>query len=68
MAFYYVNKTPQANGDHEVHHRDCPHLSKVKDKLLLGDHTSCTSAVRRARLVYPTADGCKTCSEPCHHS
>ena len=66
MTEYYVNKTAQDNGDHEVHKLGCYWLSLVKNKGSLGNFSSCHGAVTKARKKYPKADGCKHCSLACH--
>lgn len=66
MARYNVNNNAQANGDHEVHKEGC--IYTPSDKTDLGYHNSCHSAVRQAKTIYSTANGCKTCSNECHTS
>ncbi len=66
MSRYYVNNNAQSNGDHEVHKEGCFYLQFVNSKKDLGYHLSCDGAVRKAKEIYSTADGCKTCSEDCH--
>lgn len=71
MPFYYMNLHPQPNGDHEVHELgNCPSrgaLIPLGQRLDLGQHATCYSAVQRAKaLGYPRADGCFYCSRPCH--
>ena len=68
MTKYYVNKNPQANGDHEVHKESCPVLPDEENRRYLGDFATCHEAVREARKIYPTADGCRICSPECHRS
>lgn len=68
MTNYYVNKTAQANGDHEVHYEKCTYLPKTEHRLNLGMHPTCHLAVIRAREIYPTSNGCYYCSNPCHTS
>ncbi|SDS16177.1 hypothetical protein SAMN05216490_0649 [Mucilaginibacter mallensis] len=63
---YYVNKRAQSNGDHEVHTENCIYLPNETDRQYLGDYSSCKPAVDKAKETYPSADGCKTCSRPCH--
>jgi len=63
---YYVNRTRQANGDHEVHAQGCYWLSLVASTSDLGDHLSCVTAVAAAKRLYPTANGCAHCSPLCH--
>ena len=68
MEKYYVNNTAQINGDHEVHKNGCYWLSLVSSKKELGEHSTCHSAVRKAKETYPQSNGCKTCSNDCHTS
>lgn len=68
MDAYYVNNEPQLNGDHEVHKEGCYWLSKIISKRDLGNHSSCHSAIRSAKYIYATANGCITCSGECHTS
>ncbi|WP_440067097.1 hypothetical protein [Tenacibaculum discolor] len=68
MPKYYVNNTAQPNGDHEVHKEGCNWLPFVLSKKDLGYHSSCHSAVLKAKEYYAKADGCKRCSEECHKS
>jgi hypothetical protein len=66
MAQYYVNTQAQATGEHEVHKDGCPHPPDVKNRLNLGDFSSCEQAVRAARTHYSNVDGCYHCSNACH--
>jgi len=66
MALYYVNKNAQSNGDHEVHKEGCSHMPNLENCLYLGDYSSCTGAVSKAKETYSTADGCYHCSKACH--
>lgn len=68
MDNYYVNKNAQPNGDHEVHKENCKYIPKVENRLYLGMHPTCHGAVIKARTIYPKADGCYYCCEPCHNS
>lgn len=68
MATYYVNDNAQPNGDHEVHKVGCVWLAKVLSKTYLGDFSNCQDAVKKAKQIYVTADGCATCSPECHTS
>ncbi len=63
---YYVNKNAQSNGDHEVHREDCSYLPDVSNRIDLGDHSSCESAVRKAKWYYDDIDGCYYCCKACH--
>jgi hypothetical protein len=66
MPLYYVNKNPQANGDHEVHTTGCPHPPDPRNRVPLGNHPSCRSAMVDARAKYDKADGCKWCCPKCN--
>lgn len=66
MPDYYVNDTPQSNGDHEVHTSACTYLPGAGNRTYVGNHSSCHSAVERAKQIYRKSNGCFTCSRPCH--
>ena len=68
MTQYYVNKNAQANGDHEVHKSGCSFMPSSENRQSLGDFPSCHGAVRKAKGIYPKADGCYYCSPACHTS
>lgn len=68
MAAYYVNKTAQANGDHEVHKTGCQWMPSDHNRIYLGDFSNCADAVRAARKHYSQVNGCATCSPDCHTS
>lgn len=63
MPKYYVNRNEDNRGHHEVHKDDCHKLPA--DRMDLGYHSSCHTAVAQAKLTYPTADGCGICSSEC---
>ena len=64
-AAYFVNRNAQPDGDHEVHREGCPHPPAPKNRLYLGDFSSCEAAVREAREHYAQADGCCHCAREC---
>lgn len=66
MAKYYVNKNAQSNGDHEVHTTGCSYLPNPENRIDLGDHLSCSSAVQKAKQYYNQVNGCYYCSKSCH--
>lgn len=68
MSKYYVNKNPQVNGDHEVHEEGCFWMPKVENRIDLGFHYNCRSAVVKAKKHYKQSNGCKHCSIECHTS
>ena len=66
MKMYYVNNNAQSNGDHEVHHRDCPYLPLPQNSTYLGDFNSCEPAVEEAKKQYTKANGCASCCPGCN--
>jgi len=68
MGSYYVNRTPQANGDHEVHELGCPWLALLPSTQYLGEFINCHGAVAEAKKIYRAVNGCKYCAEACHTS
>ncbi len=66
MASYYVNKNPQENGDHEVHKLGCSWLPENENRIYLGVHLTCHTAVREAKKHYAQVNGCFYCSKDCH--
>ncbi|EMP0914094.1 hypothetical protein [Pseudomonas aeruginosa] len=68
MDTYYVNKQPQANGDHEVHRDGCRFMPSPLNRQYLGAFSSCYEAVQQARMYYLRSNGCAFCSLMCHTS
>ncbi len=68
MEKYYVSKNKQDNGDHEVHKETCDWLPKVENRIYLGWHSYCVSAVNEAKKYYSQVNGCYYCSINCHNS
>src|SRR5690606_26723415 len=69
MPDYCVNKTAQSNGDHEVHDLTpgaCHRLPEAWNRLDLGYHSECSSAVRKAKETYRQSNGCYHCCRACH--
>lgn len=68
VAQYCVNRNAQSSGDHEVHNlavgTTC--LPAAAHRLPLGEHASCHSAVRAAKVYYPQSNGCVHCAKACH--
>jgi hypothetical protein len=64
MAQYYVNQHAQPNGDHEVHKSGCSWMPR--DKIALGDHATCNTAIATERHYFSQVDGCAYCSPNCH--
>lgn len=68
MKRYIVNTTADSKGDHEVHETDCHKVPAWYNQKDLGYHSSCESAVQKAKETYSTANGCYHCSYSCHTS
>ncbi len=68
MPRYYVNKNAQDNGDHEVHQEGCSRLPLAHNRLDLGIHFTCQTAVTEARRHYRQSNGCFYCANACHTS
>lgn len=66
MSKYYVNKNTQDNGDHEVHKEGCSWMPTVDNRIYLGEHYNCQTAVTKAKEHYSQANGCYYCSNKCH--
>lgn len=66
MAAYYVNRNAQSNGDHEVHTTGCSFMPDAANRVSLGNHSSCSSAVTAAKRYYTKVNGCYYCSKACH--
>ncbi|MAO93003.1 MAG: hypothetical protein CMM78_11315 [Rhodospirillaceae bacterium] len=66
MAFYYVNKNAQNNGDHEVHTTGCSFMPDPANRLSLGEHSNCSTAVAKAKQTYRQSNGCYYCCNSCH--
>lgn len=67
MAMYHVNRNPQQpGGEHEVHENGCSNQPEPENRVALGYHADCHSAVRKAKEHYTNVDGCYYCSRPCH--
>lgn len=69
MPNYCVNTVAQTNGDHEVHDlATCTRLPSPSNRLDLGYHLGCQSAVRKAKDTYRQSNGCYWCCNACHTS
>lgn len=68
MPNYCVNKNAQPTGEHEVHNLDvnCKHLPEPINRLNLGWHPNCQSALRKAKESYSNVDGCAYCCPECN--
>ncbi|HAA11795.1 MAG TPA: hypothetical protein DCE41_08905 [Cytophagales bacterium] len=68
MPKYYVNKKTDDQGDHEVHKEGCPWTPLPENRIDLGYHTNCQSAITKAKTYYSRVNGHSYCSADCHTS
>lgn len=69
MASYILNRNAQFHdGYHEVHilNGTCTRLPDLGNRVSLGEHATCQSAVQAAKYIYPKSDGCRYCIPSCH--
>ena len=55
MPDYCLNKNAQSGGEHEVHRLNSPYgcLPEPENRINLGWHSNCHSAVAKAKRMYP---------------
>ncbi len=70
MNNFCVNVNAQSNGDHEVHNTDagCRYLPAPGNRIDLGLHSTCRTAVAQARHHFHLVNGCAYCAWQCHTS
>ena len=68
MSYYIYNKNVDNNGRHEVHTTNCSYLPAAENRVSIGSHSYCKSAISYAKTLYPskTFDGCYYCSTACN--
>ena len=69
MPEFCVNTNAQpGSNDHEVHDlsADCDYYPEPANRLSLGNHSSCSSAVDAAKKYYDDVNGCYYCANDCH--
>jgi len=66
MIRYYLNTQPQSNGDREVHTENCRFVPNSSNRIDLGLHNNCKTAVEKAKQYYSQVNGCYHCSYSCH--
>lgn len=66
MKYYCVNKNAQQNGDHEVHAVGCSFYPAEDNRIGLGQHQNCSTAVLAAQKHYSQVNGCYYCANACH--
>ncbi len=72
MSKFIINQNVQANGDYEVHNltTGCSFMPYPQNRVDLGEHLNCFSAVLAAKRRWPNAriNGCYYCCNACHTS
>jgi len=72
MSKFIINQNIQANGDYEVHNltTGCSFMPYPQNRVDLGEHLNCFSAVLAAKRRWPNAriNGCYYCCNTCHTS
>ena len=72
MNQYCINENQQSSGDYEVHTDECSFLPNTENRINLGWHLNCESAVKLAKETYPgnklNINGCFYCCYTCHTS
>jgi hypothetical protein len=75
MSKYILNKNQQdsqSGKNYEVHNEDsnCSKLPNLENRISLGYHQNCESAIRKAKETRPEwkydIDGCFYCAKDCH--
>lgn len=65
MSHYCADRNKSSKGSHEVHESSCGYLPQAGDRLELGIHPNCQSAVVAAKRVYAQSTGCSICCPDC---
>ena len=68
MPRFCVNRQAQPSGEHEVHDlaTTTPCLPVLDNRVDLGHHASCRTAVSAARELFSNVNGCFHCANDCH--
>jgi molecular chaperone GrpE (heat shock protein) len=61
MKIYYVKKSKNSLGYHEVHTSDCSDLNDFVNEMYLGAFMNCLDALEAARKHYANVSGCLQC-------
>lgn len=63
MAYFYINKNQQENGDYEVHTTGCTHAPVEQNRVGIGYFDNSIQAVAEAKRKWPNAqiNGCYYC-------
>ncbi len=66
MKRYVLNTLENSNGDHEVHESSCSRLPSYIYQKDLGYHFTCASAMKAAKAIHESINGCYECNRVCH--
>ena len=68
ISRYYINKSAQKSGEHEIHKEGCSFIPDSQNREYLGNYMNCSLAIKKAKEVgYKNVDGCYYCSKECHN-
>lgn len=69
MPVFYADMNARSRGEHEVHQDTrpaCDFAPAMQNRLSLGTHDDCRSAVKEAIAIFVNATGCSRCCPACH--
>ncbi|MBF9000477.1 MULTISPECIES: hypothetical protein [Vibrio] len=65
MPNYYLDKTPQVNGEYYVHTEGCIQMPLPSDRTFLGNFNSVQAALEKAGRIHHRCRACDNCCVPC---
>lgn len=68
MKFFYLSSSPNSNGMHEVHERECDDIPDVYDRDYLGPFNTGKEAMRKALAMKERVHLCEKCCKSKDHS
>ena len=66
MKKYFINISANEDNEHTVHGEDCSFIPDPEKRKSLELHSSCLSAIKKAKKLYPKAVACIYCSGDCY--
>ena len=63
---YHIDKIASETGTHVLHLNGCAHQPSLENRLQLGYHLDCKSAIITANNTHSSVVGCKYCSIECN--
>lgn len=68
MKFFYLSSSPNSNGLHEVHDRECDYIPDAYDRDYLGPFNTGKEAMRKALEIKERVDLCEKCCNSTDYS